>query len=111
MNSKSFFISIFLFSAIYLNAKIKVASVLGDNMVLQRNTEVKLWGTAEPNQKLTIITGWNKAKISTVASESGEWLVKAKTTDAGGPYQISVTSGKEKIQLQNILLGEVWMCS
>jgi sialate O-acetylesterase len=111
MNSKILFISIFLFSAIYLNAKIKVASVLGDNMVLQRNTEVKLWGTAEPNQKLTIITGWNKAKISTVASESGQWLVKAKTTDAGGPFIISIVSGKEKIQLQNILLGEVWLCS
>jgi sialate O-acetylesterase len=111
MNSKIIFLGLFLISVFSMNAKIKVASVLGDNMVLQRNTEVKLWGTADPNQKLTIATSWNKAKITTVANDKGEWLVKAKTTEAGGPFTITVAAGKEKVQLQNILLGEVWLCS
>jgi len=111
MNSKIIILGIFLISVFSLNAKIKIASVLGDNMVLQRNTEVKLWGTAEPNQKLTIATSWNKAKISTTANDKGEWLVKAKTTEAGGPFTVSIAAGKEKVQLQNILLGEVWLCS
>jgi len=111
MNSKIIILGIFLISAFSLSAKIKVASVLGDNMVLQRNTEVKIWGTADPNQKLTITTSWNKTKLSTTANDKGEWLVKAKTTEAGGPFTITFAAGKEKVQLQNILLGEVWLCS
>lgn len=111
MNSKIFILSVFLAFCLSLQAKIKVASVLGDNMVLQRNTRVKLWGTADPNQKLTITTSWNKAKTNTVADSNGKWLVKTITTDAGGPYVITVSAGKEKVVLKNILLGEVWLCS
>ena len=111
MNSKFFIISFFLSICFGLQAEIKVASILGDNMVLQRNSEVKLWGKADPNQKLKIAIGWSKEKFSVTANEKGEWLVKVKTTEAGGPYSINITSGKEKIQLQNILLGEVWLCS
>ena len=111
MKSKIFIASIILTFCFTLQAKIKVASLLGDNMVLQRNCEVKLWGKADPNQKLNIAIGWSKEKISIAANEKGEWLVKVKTTEAGGPYSISITSAKEKIKIQNILLGEVWLCS
>lgn len=111
MKSKILFLALFLITTCTLNAKIKVATALGDNMVMQRNTEVKLWGTALPNQKLTIRASWNKSKVTTQANDKGEWIVKVKTTEAGGPYKINITSGKEKIQLQNILLGEVWLCS
>ena len=111
MKTKFFLIVLLVFSISFLNAKIKVATILGDNMVLQRNSEVKIWGKADPNQKLNIVIGWNKSKITTLANEKGEWLVKTQTSEAGGPYSISITSGKEKILLQNILLGEVWLCS
>ena len=99
------------FSSVILQAQIKVASILGDNMVLQRNSEVKLWGKSKPNDKLTVKVGWDKSTIKTVADENGQWLVKIKTLEAGGPYQISISSGKEKLTLNNILLGEVWLCS
>jgi len=79
---------LFLSFVLLLQAQIKVASVLGDNMVLQRNNEVKIWGTALPNDKLVISTDWDKSKISTVSNEKGEWLVKVKTTEAGGPYTV-----------------------
>jgi len=111
MKSKIFIFSIILTFCLSLQASIKVASIVGDNMVLQRNSEVKLWGKADPNQKLNIAIGWNKEKLSIAANEKGEWLVKVKTTEAGGPYSISISSAKEKIELQNILLGEVWLCS
>ena len=104
-------IAFFLLSFTLIHAEIKVASALGDNMVLQRNTEVKLWGTAKPNEKLTVTTGWNNLKTNIVCNESGEWLVKVKTTDAGGPYAITISSREEKVSLQNLLLGEVWLCS
>ena len=111
MKSKILIISLILSFSYGLQAKIKVASLLTDNMVLQRNSEVKLWGKADPNQKLNIAIGWNKEKLNIVANDKGEWLVKVKTTEAGGPYSLSITSGKEKVLLQNILLGEVWLCS
>ena len=111
MKSKLFVLSIIFSFCFSLQAKIKLASLLTDNMVLQRNSEVKLWGKADPNQKLNISVGWDKAKFSTTSDEKGEWLVKIKTTQAGGPYSINITSGKEKVLLENILLGEVWLCS
>jgi len=111
MKIKLILLCLLAFSASMLNAKIKIASILGDNMVLQRNSEVKLWGKAEPNQKLKLAIGWSKEKINIAANDKGDWLVKVKTTQAGGPYTVSINSRKEKVLLQNILLGEVWLCS
>jgi len=111
MKTRSLILSLFLSFALLLQAQIKIASVLGDNMVLQRNTEVKIWGTSIPNDKLTISTGWDKAKINTVSNEKGQWMVKVKTMNAGGPYNILVSNAKQNITLKNILLGEVWLCS
>lgn len=111
MKSKFSFLTLFLFVFFLVKAELKVASVLGDNMVLQRNTEIKIWGKTDPNQKVTVKTDWNKIKVNTTSNEKGEWLVKVKTTEAGGPYSISISSGKDKVSLKNILLGEVWLCS
>lgn len=106
-------IFILIISSVFLSLKseIKIASVLGSNMVLQRNTDVTIWGSAVPNEKLTIITSWNKTKVPVQADNNGKWEAKVKTTDAGGPYTILVKTVKEKVLLENILLGEVWVCS
>lgn len=111
MRTKSFFLIICILCISSLSAEIKIASVLGDNMVLQRNSEVKIWGTTDASQKITVVADWNKQKVSTTANEKGEWLLKVVTTEAGGPYKIQITAGKEKLQITNILLGEVWLCS
>ena len=111
MKTKIQLLLFFLVLVSFLNAEIKVASILGDNMVLQRNTEIKLWGKASPKQKLIITTGWNKVITTITCSEKGDWLVKVKTTEAGGPYSINIKSGRESVVLRNILLGEVWLCS
>lgn len=111
MKTKFLLLSFILFTLFNANAELKIASVLGDNMVLQRNSEVKLWGKAEANQKVTVKTDWNNATSNTVANDKGEWLLKVKTTEAGGPYTISLVTNKGQIKLKNILLGEVWLCS
>lgn len=111
MKTKFLLLSFILFSLFFANAELKVASVLGDNMVLQRNSEIKLWGKAEPNQRVTVKADWNKTTSNTVANEKGEWILNIKTTDAGGPYTISLATNKEQVKLKNILLGEVWLCS
>ena len=111
MKIKSLILISFLLCFQLLNAQIRVASILGDNMVLQRNAMVNLWGTARPGQKLAIKIGWAKVKLQTKAAQNGKWLVKVKTPAAGGPYAITISSGNEKITLNNVLIGEVWICS
>ena len=90
-------------------AKVKMPAVLGSNMVLQRNTEVNFWGEADANAKVRITTSWNGAKYNVTADKDGKWAVKLTTGEAGGPYTITVSDGEE-LKLENILLGEVWIC-
>ena len=111
MKTKLFFLFLFLCSFLMGQSQIKVASILGDNLVLQRNSEIKLWGTAKPGEKLVIKGGWTLTPAMAQVNEKGEWMVKMKTNDAGGPYTILIASLKEKLMLKNIMLGEVWLCS
>ncbi|MEI7829122.1 MAG: sialate O-acetylesterase [Prolixibacteraceae bacterium] len=111
MKTRILFLSIFLFACLLGQSQIKVASVLGDNMVLQRNSEIKIWGTAKSGEKLTVKADWVTGQVSATANDKGNWLVKFKTKEAGGPYSITISSLKEKVVLKNILLGEVWLCS
>ena len=91
------------------DAKVGVPSILGDNMVLQRNTEVNLWGNADAGKTVTVETSWNGKKYRTKSDDNGKWSLKVATGEAGGPYSIIISDG-EKLVLENILLGEVWIC-
>lgn len=102
---------IFAIIVVKLQAQLQVFSVIGDNMVLQRNSLVNLWGKAAPNQKVTILASWNVQITNTIANDNGDWIVKLKTTNAGGPYTILISTKTEKLLLSNIMLGEVWLCS
>lgn len=90
-------------------AKISLSGIIGDNMVLQRNTVVKLWGKAECNKTVTVIPSWDRHTYKVKAAGDGSWLVNIRTGDAGGPYTIRISDGDERV-LQNIMLGEVWIC-
>ena len=108
---KGFLILILAFLAVLsADAKVKLPSVISDNMVLQRNTEVDLWGTAEAGAKVIVEVSWKKGKTVAYADSEGKWSIKVSTPDAGGPYTISFDDG-EKVVLGNILIGEVWICS
>ena len=93
-----------------IKAEVRLPAVLGDNMVLQRNSEVNLWGWATPNKTVKVKTSWNRKTYRSRSDADGKWLVKVATKDAGGPYTIRISDGK-KVRLNNILLGEVWICS
>jgi len=105
---------VFLFLVIFANsavfAKIELPKFFSDNMVLQRETDAAIWGKATPSKEVKIITSWDNKTYSVKADASGRWLVKVKTSQAGGPYSISISDGKE-LKLSNILIGEVWLCS
>lgn len=93
-----------------LQAKVKLPSILGDNMVLQQKTTTKLWGWAKENTKIKVITSWDKKTYTSNADSKGNWLLNINTPIAGGPYQITISDG-EALTLNNILIGEVWFCS
>ncbi len=97
-------------SAPCASAKVRLPSVIGDNMVLQRNSTVSLWGRTDAEKKVSVTTSWNGAKYRTTANGEGRWSVEVATGDAGGPYTVTISDGEE-LTLENILLGEVWICS
>lgn len=88
-------------------------SVVGDNMVLQQNATVNIWGWAKPKAKVTVSADWAGAKpVSVKADKDGLWIVPMQTPAASfEPVTVTVTAGKESRTLKNILIGEVWLCS
>ena len=93
------------------SAKVVLPPVIGDNMVLQQQTSAAIFGKAEPGKTVTVKTSWNKKKVSTTAdSQTGRWLVRVQTPEAGGPYEITISDG-DKIVLKDILIGEVWFAA
>ena len=91
-------------------SKVKLPSVLGSNMVLQRECDANLWGWASPSKKVTVTTSWDGRKYATRADADGNWLLKVATPAAGGPYTIRISDG-EPVVLENVMVGEVWICS
>ena len=97
-------------TASMMNAKVELAPLFADNMVLQQNTDASVWGKAESGAKVTITTTWSKAKTVVHADSEGRWSALVATPAAGGPYEMTFNDG-EKLTLKNILIGEVWICS
>lgn len=94
-----------------VTAQVKLPALVGDNMVLQQNTKVNLWGWASPNEKITIQLGWQTAPVEITASPDGIWKT-AVNTPQGSEKKYNITiEATNKINLQNILIGEVWICS
>lgn len=88
-------------------AAVTPAALFSDNAVLQRNATVPVWGSADDGEKVTV--KFQDQELSTVAKD-GKWMVKLAPLKAGGPYTMTIT-GSNTIELSNILVGEVWVCS
>ena len=93
-----------------LGAIVKLPALFTSNMVLQQQSDVPFWGNASANKKVKITTSWNGKVYETKANLIGEWRTKVSTPIFGGPYTIAITDGS-KIQLENVMIGEVWVCS
>ena len=88
--------------------QLRLAAVFGDNMVLQRDIKVPVWGWAPAGQQITVSIAGASAK--TKADKSGRWMVKLPPQPAGGPHELRVSGGTE-VALHNVLFGDVWICS
>lgn len=114
---KLFFIMIGLIDLMTLSVKaecnVRFATAFTDNMVLQQQSVVKIWGYARPSETISLVNSWNKTKVRTQADSQGKWVAELKTPKGGNTEQlITLTnSASESIFLKNILIGEVWLCS
>lgn len=103
-------ICLLLLGSSVMQAKVELPPIFADNMVLQQQTDAALWGKAKPQSKVVITTTWSKVKTVVTADSDGKWFARVSTPVAGGPYKITFSDG-EKVTLNNVLIGEVWICS
>jgi sialate O-acetylesterase len=93
-----------------LCAAVSLPNVFSDNMVLQQDTEVNVWGTADSGETVSVSGSWSNTIVSTVAEADGSWLLKLPTPPAntdGTTYTLSVV-GDNQIDLTNVAIGDVW---
>ncbi|MBI1341297.1 MAG: sialate O-acetylesterase [Terrimonas sp.] len=99
-----------LIPAAGLLANIRLPHILGNNMVLQQQSKASLWGWGDPGEKIIVSATWSQNLDSTITDSDGKWKIKINTPTAGGPYSITLKAWNT-LQLENILIGEVWVCS
>jgi sialate O-acetylesterase len=89
-------------------ANVQLPKVFGDNMVLQRDKPIVIWGWADAREKITI--KFKDQSKTVTADKNGQWKISLSPEKAGGPFQL-VVKGKNTITFNNVLIGEVWVCS
>jgi sialate O-acetylesterase len=103
-----FLISYFFFTL--AEARVTLPQFFSDNMVLQQQSECNIWGWVEPGTRVCITTSWDKKGHNVQANKYGLFSLKVKTPKAGGPYFIGFKD-KDYVQISNVMIGEVWICS
>ena len=82
-----------------------------DHAVLQQETTVPIWGWGKPGATVSVYTSWDYETRKNVVGPEGRWRVDVTTAQAGGPYHIKVSCAGESVRIEDIMLGEVWICS
>ena len=90
--------------------ELRLASLFTDSMVLQRESQVPVWGWAAPGREVSVRASWGGAASVTRADAAGRWSVPIETPAAGGPHELVVMADGE-IRLRDVFVGEVWLCS
>lgn len=87
----------------------RLAAIFSSGMVLQRDCEIPVWGWAEPGDGVAVECAGNKARVR--AASNGSWRVTLPALPAGGPHRMTVSAADQTEYLDDILIGEVWICS
>ena len=95
----------------HVKADIKLPAIISSNMVMQRDTEVIIWGWSHASENLSIKASWLENSYDIKADNSGKWRIKLRTTKSLQPQTISISCNHKSVELDNILFGEVWLCS
>jgi sialate O-acetylesterase len=92
-------------------AAVKLPALIGNNMVLQQNAQINVWGWADAGEKVTINASWQSTPATAIAAHDGTWKTTIKTPAAGGPFKMTITGRDYSINIENVMVGEVWVCS
>ena len=93
-------------------AKVRLPHIICDNMVIQQQTDARLWGWAKAGREVCVTTSWNRQTVKAKADSNGKWLVKVSTPVASyTPYSITFDDGDGAVTVSNVLAGEVWVCA
>jgi len=111
---KKLLIAVFCSFSMFASAQwaFRLPAIISNHAVFQQSADVKLWGWAQSGNTVKVICSWNPT--DTVKTESGKdwkWETTVKTPKAGGPYTITFISSTQKVVIEDILIGEVWLCS
>ncbi len=106
---KTMFLVLLSVTACVFALPLELGSPFTENMVLQRESTIPVWGWAAPNSKICVIAAGKKE--TTMSSGDGSWKLKLDALPVGGPYRFEVVAGEEKITYSNVLVGDVWICS
>jgi len=94
-------------SSLVARADVRLPDILGNAMVLQQNQKIPIWGTAEAGE--TVVVSFQKQKLTVVTNADGKWRIDLKPLKADFAPQTLTIEGKNKIELRDILVGEVWL--
>lgn len=89
-------------------ADVRLPKIFGDGMVLQRNKPIAVWGWADPGEAVTVMLNRQSKRVT--AGSDGTWQLKLGAEQAGGPFQL-VVEGNNRLLVNDVLVGEVWICS
>ncbi len=111
MKKLTSFLVVLLCATVSCVAQLRLPAVFSDHMVVQQQSEIPIWGWAGPGEELTIIPSWNTSEpVTAKTPSSGNWKAWVHTPAAGGPYSITI-KGNSEVTIQDVLVGEVWLCS
>lgn len=100
---------LFVFQTVCSFGQIKPARIFSDNMVLQREVALPVWGTAKPGEPIVVRIA--SSEVKTTTQPDGHWMANLPQLAAGGPYSLIVEGYADRIEFKNILIGDVWFAS
>lgn len=93
-------------------SSISLPQIFMDGMILQQQSEVKIWGKGSPGKTLVVETGWDNGRYSVTVGADSLWKVLVSTPEASfDSYFVRVKEGDNEVVLNDVLIGEVWLCS
>jgi len=111
MKHLSIILTLFLFATSTLFAKVTLPEIMSDNMVLQQNAKVKIWGKSKANANITVTPSWSNEKTQTKSDKNGNWTAVLETPAGSFTKHTLTISDGEPVTLNNVLIGEVWLAS
>lgn len=109
MSKRMMILLLLLSPVVALKARLKLPALISDSMVLQRDMPIQIWGWNDDNKQVNV--SFNGKTYKTKAGASGKWKLTLPAMKAGGPFLMKISTGDTTIRLNDIMIGDVWLCS